>query len=164
MAIIITFLIILYFVCLWWDMRDPPARKIHKKRSTAPYIPRPIDTTHLPKSELDPRAMKLKRMLLRIYKPKYPFRLAVSNRQPPRRLGTYFTATSRIMVYKNDPLVMREVAIHELAHHVTDTEVGNFPRCHDKHFKQTYTWLIDKYNQTQQPYICPDTRYYLRQK
>ncbi|MDO4196523.1 MAG: hypothetical protein Q4D33_10275 [Prevotellaceae bacterium] len=68
------------------------------------------------------------------------------------------------MVYKNDPLVMREVAIHELAHHVTITEVGNFPRCHDKHFKQTYTWLIDKYNQTQQPYICPDMRYYLRQK
>lgn len=164
MTIIITFLIILYFVCLWWDMRDPLARKRNKKWSTAPYIPRPIDTTHLPKSEQDLRAVKLKRMLLRIYKPKYPFRLAVSNRQPKKRLGTYFQATSRIVVYKNIPLCMREVAIHELAHHVTNTEVGYFPRSHDKHFKQTYTWLIDKYNQTQQPYVCPDERYYLRHR
>lgn len=164
MAITITFLIVVYAVCLWWDMRDPPARNKRMKRSTAAYIPKPIDTSNLPKSERDPRAIKLKRMLMKIYKPKYPFRLAVSDRQPKKRLGTYFTETSRIVVYKNDYLQMREVAIHELAHHVTETEIGMFPRYHDKHFKQTYTWLIDKYNQTMQPYICPDMRYYLPRK
>lgn len=114
------------------------------------------------KGELDSRAIELKEMLLQLHIPKYPFRLAVSDRHTKRRLGTYFPDKSRIIVYARNRMEMRDTAIHEYAHHVTDTEIGRFPRCHGKMFKRTYSQLIDIYNNTHQLRITPDTRYYLR--
>lgn len=114
------------------------------------------------KSELDSRAIELKEMLLQLHTPKYPFRLAVSDRHTKRRLGTYFPAKSRIVVYARNRMGMQDTAIHEYAHHVTDTEIGHFPRCHGKMFKRTYSQLIDIYNSTHQPQIVPDRRYYIR--
>lgn len=139
-----------------------PNKSPKRVRDISPYVPKLIDNVRPTKGELDSRAVELKEMLLQLYTPKYPFRLAVSDRHTKRRLGTYFPDKSRIIVYARNRMEMRDTAIHEYAHHVTDTEIGHFPRCHGKMFKRTYSQLIDIYNNTRQPQIVPDRRYYIR--
>lgn len=144
-----------------WKLRKPNKSSKHV-RDTSPYVPKPLGDVRPTKGELDSRAIELKEMLLQLHTPKYPFRLAVSDRHTKRRLGTYFPDKSRIIVYARNRMEMRDTAIHEYAHHVTDTEIGHFPRCHGKMFKRTYSQLIDIYNNTHQPQIVPDRRYYIR--
>lgn len=139
-----------------------PNKSPKRVRDISPYVPKLIDNVRPTKGELDSRAVELKEMLLQLHTPKYPFRLAVSDRHTKRRLGTYFPDKSRIIVYARNRMEMRDTAIHEYAHHVTDTEIGHFPRCHGKMFKRTYSQLIDIYNNTCQPQIVPDRRYYIR--
>lgn len=140
----------------------PKKKSSRRVRNVSPYVPKPLGDVRPTKGELDCRAVELKEMLLQLHTPKYPFRLAVSDRHTKRRLGTYFPDKSRIIVYARNRMGMLNTAIHEYAHHVTDTEIGRFPRCHGKMFKRTYSQLIDIYNNTHQLRITPDTRYYLR--
>lgn len=139
-----------------------PNKSSKRVRDISPYVPKPFDNVRPTKGELDSRAVELKEMLLQLYTPKYPFRLAVSDRHTKCRLGTYFPDKSRIIVYARHRMGMLDTAIHEYAHHVTITEIGFFPRHHGKMFKRTYSQLIDIYNNTRQPQIVPDRRYYIR--
>lgn len=141
-----------------------PKKSSRRVRNVSTYVPKPLGDVRPTKGELDCRAVKLKEMLLQLYTPKYPFRLAVSDRHPKRRLGTYLTGKSRIIVYVSTRMVTLDTAIHEYAHHVTITEIGLFPRHHGKMFKRTYSQLIDIYNSTQQPHVVPDRRYYIENK
>lgn len=156
-ALILTFVILFSF----WK-HSKPKKSSRRVRSTAPYVPKPPGDVRPTKGELDCRAVGLKEILLQLYTPKYPFRLAVSDMHPKRRLGTYFPDRSRIIVYARNTMGMRNTAIHEYAHHITETEIGFFPRRHGKMFKRTYSQLIDIYNSTHQPQIVPDSRYYIK--
>lgn len=157
-------IIILILAVLFSIKEHCKPKKTTKRRfqNLSPCVPKPFDITRSTKGELDSRAVELKEMLLQLHTPKYPFRLAVSDRHTKRRLGTYFLDKSRIIVYARNRMGMLDTAIHEYAHHVTDTEIGRFPRCHGKMFKRTYSQLIDIYNNTHQPRITPDKRYYLK--
>lgn len=140
----------------------PKKKSSRRVRNVSPYVPKPLGDVRPTKGELDSRAVELKEMLLQLHTPKYPFRLAVSDRHPKCRLGTYFPDKSRIIVYARNTMGMRDTAIHEYAHHVTETEIGFFPRRHGKMFKRTYSQLIDIYNSTYQSQIIPDSRYYIK--
>lgn len=156
--------IVIFVLVLLHSLRNQckPKKLPRRLRNTSPYVPKPLGDVRPTKGELDSRAVELKEMLLQLHTPKYPFRLAVSDRHPKCRLGTYFPDKSRIIVYARNTMGMRDTAIHEYAHHVTETEIGFFPRRHGKMFKRTYSQLIDIYNNTHQHRITPDTRYYLR--
>lgn len=155
--------LIIAFVFLFSLRKRFKSKKTSRRvRNISPFTPKPLDDYLPTKGELDSRALELKEMLLQLHTPKYPFRLAVSDRHPKRRYGTYFPNKSRIIVYARCWMGMKNTAIHEYAHHVTETEIGFYPRRHGKMFKRTYSQLVDIYNSTFLPQIIPDSRYYIK--
>lgn len=139
-------------------------RRPRNRRPRPNYQPPPDHK--LTKRERDPRAPKLKAMLLTLYEPKYDFLLGVSNLRPATIMGFYSTQPYyRITVHSGWHRNI-DVSIHEFAHHLTFTEVpreGNKKiRIHGREFKTVYSLLIDAYNR-KYPLQCPDSRYYLPQ-
>lgn len=116
----------------------------------------------LTKRERDPRAPRLKAMLLTLYEPKYDFLLGVTDLRPSTRMGFYTSYPYyRITVHggwNNDT----EISIHEYAHHLARTELNRKIRSHGREFKTIYSILMDAYN-SKYAFIQPDRRYYLAQ-
>ena len=87
--------------------------------------------------------------LLAIYPCKVPFTLVVIPDKPKKRIGTYYGSTHRIVLHsgwepKHD---LVEVAIHEYAHHLHDTEFGSVEKKqppHGKEFWQIYGQLVNR--------------------
>ena len=71
-------------------------------------------------------AATLKRLLLDIYKCEKPFELLAINRKPRTRMGVYIVEKQRINVYAgwSNTCPLEEIAIHECAHHIHETEKG----------------------------------------
>ena len=70
------------------------------------------------------QAEHLKKFLLKIYPCKKEFELLVINKKPKTRMGVYIVKKRRIRIYSKwvcaTPL--EEIAIHEYAHHIHETE------------------------------------------
>ena len=63
-------------------------------------------------------------LLLKIYRCKKPFELKVVNKKPKTKMGVYIVDAKRIRIYskwKSD-CPLEEIAIHEYAHHIHETE------------------------------------------
>lgn len=134
-----------------------PEQKLTKRERKLP----PPDHK-LTKRERDPRAPRLKAMLLTLYEPKYDFLLGVTDLRPSTRMGFYTSYPYyRITVHggwNNDT----EISIHEYAHHLARTELNRKIRSHGREFKTIYSILMDAYN-SKYAFIQPDRRYYLAQ-
>ena len=98
-----------------------------------------------------PSAEYLKSYLLKIYKCKVPFELLVIDKKPKIRMGVYIHKNCRIRVYSKwicaTPL--EEIAIHEYAHHIHQTEKGGIfgrrkERSHGEYFWRIYSALMAK--------------------
>lgn len=98
-----------------------------------------------------PSAEYLKSYLLKIYKCKVPFELLVIDKKPKTRMGVYIPKYYRIRVYSKwicaTPL--EEIAIHEYAHHIHQTEKGGIfgrrkERSHGEYFWRIYSALMAK--------------------
>lgn len=96
-----------------------------------------------------PTAEYLKEYLLKIYRCKVPFELLVINKKPKTRMGVYITKNCRIRIYSkwicSAPL--EEIAIHEYAHHIHQTEKGGIfgrgrERSHGEYFWRIYSALM----------------------
>lgn len=69
-------------------------------------------------------AEDFKRMLLQIYPCKVPFELLLINKRPKTIMGVYRIKTKRIRIYTpyKNICPLEEIAIHEYAHHIHETE------------------------------------------
>ncbi|MDE5837969.1 MAG: hypothetical protein K2K45_07115 [Muribaculaceae bacterium] len=69
-------------------------------------------------------AAHLKQMLKEIYNCKKPFELLVIDKKPKTRMGVYIVEKQRIRVYARwgNVCPLEEIAIHEYAHHIHETE------------------------------------------
>lgn len=94
-------------------------------------------------------ASYLKNLLLDIYKCQKPFELLVIDKKPKTRMGVYIVGKRRIRVYskwdKYCPL--EEIAIHEYAHHIHETEKRKTAcrrkeRVHGPEFWRIYSALM----------------------
>ena len=91
----------------------------------------------------------LKRMLWQIYKCKYPFELLLVDKKPKTRMGVYIVRKRRIRVYSKYANVcpLEEIAIHEYAHHIHETEKRKSKdrrreRAHGPEFWRIYSALM----------------------
>lgn len=91
----------------------------------------------------------LKRMLWQIYKCKYPFELLLVDKRPKTRMGVYIVRKRRIRVYSKyaDVCPLEEIAIHEYAHHIHETEKRKSEnrrreRAHGPEFWRIYSALM----------------------
>lgn len=133
------------------------------RRSRADRQPPPDHK--LTKRERDPRAPKLKAMLLSLYESKYDFLLGVSNLRPSRRMGFYTNRKYYRITVHGGWNCDTEISIHEFAHHLVRTELprnGKRIRSHGREFKTVYSILMDAYNR-KYAFLQPDHRYYLPQ-
>lgn len=98
-----------------------------------------------------PSADYLRSFLLQIYKCKVPFELLVIDKKPKTRVSVYVHKHCRIRVYSKwicaTPL--EEIAIHEYAHHIHNTEKGGIfgrrkERSHGEYFWRIYSALMAK--------------------
>ena len=94
-------------------------------------------------------AASLKRLLLDIYKCEKPFVLLAINRKPRTRMGVYIVEKQRIRVYAgwSNTCPLEEIAIHEYAHHIHETEKGineniRKERVHNPEFWRIYSALL----------------------
>ena len=94
-------------------------------------------------------ALSLKQMLLDIYKCQQPFELLLIDKKPKTRMGVYIVNKKRIRIYsgwrKYCPL--KEIAIHEYAHHIHETEKRKSEnrrkeRAHGPEFWRIYSALM----------------------
>ena len=74
--------------------------------------------------DLQIKALELKALLLKIYRCKKDFELLVINKKPKTRAGSYIVDKRRIRVYSkwSCSMSLEEIAIHEYAHHIHETE------------------------------------------
>lgn len=88
-------------------------------------------------------------MLLDIYRCKTPFELLLIDKKPRTRMGVYIVDKKRIRIYskweKFCPL--KEIAIHEYAHHIHETEKRKSnnrrkERVHGPEFWRIYSALM----------------------
>ena len=91
----------------------------------------------------------LKRMLWQIYKCKYPFELLLVDKKPKTLAGVYIIGKRRIRVYSKYANVwpLEEIAIHEYAHHIHETEKRKSKnrrreRAHGPEFWRIYSALM----------------------
>jgi len=70
------------------------------------------------------KASELKALLLKIYRCKKDFELLVIDKKPKTRAGVYIVENRRIRVYAKwiCSMSLEEIAIHEYAHHIHETE------------------------------------------
>ena len=97
----------------------------------------------------DKSASYLKKLLLDIYKCHKPFELFVINKKPKTRMGVYIIDKCRIRVYSkwDKCCPLEEIAIHEYAHHIHETEKRRNKnrrkeRAHGPEFWRTYSALM----------------------
>lgn len=98
---------------------------------------------------LDNNSEYYKALLTAIYPCKVPFTVVVKDDKPKKRLGTYYGKTHRIILHlgwasKYNPI---EIAIHEYAHHINDTEFNSAKKKnapHGKEFWQIYGQLMNR--------------------
>lgn len=66
----------------------------------------------------------LKSLLLDIYQCEKPFELLLIDRKPRTKMGVYIVEKQRIRVYAGwgNTCPLEEIAIHEYAHHIHETE------------------------------------------
>lgn len=74
--------------------------------------------------DLQAKAFELKTLLLKIYRCKKDFELLVIDKKPKTRAGVYIIDSRRIRVYAKwqCSMSLEEIAIHEYAHHIHETE------------------------------------------
>ncbi len=70
-------------------------------------------------------AIELTKLLRSIYNCKYPFTLLTIDKRPKTRMGVYIVDSKRIRIYTKyrDVCPLEEIAIHEYAHHIHETEL-----------------------------------------
>ena len=93
------------------------------------------------------QAARLKNFLLQIYHSKKNFELLVINKRPKTRMGVYIVPKRRILIYYRwAPFPLEEIAIHEYAHHIHETEIRRScrERAHGSEFQRIYTALCYK--------------------
>ena len=97
------------------------------------------------------KAESLKQFLLKIYRCKEDFELLVIDKKPRTRMGVYIVDKRRIRIYSKwicaTPL--EEIAIHEYAHHIHETEKRKtsnrrMERIHGPKFWRIYSALCCK--------------------
>lgn len=91
------------------------------------------------------------KLLLSIYLPQKPFELLLIDKKPKTRMGCYVINKQRIRIYtKYQPICpLEEIAIHEFAHHIHETEKRKNnnrrrERMHGPEFWRIYTALMAK--------------------
>lgn len=98
-----------------------------------------------------PTAEYLKSFLLRIYRCKVPFELLVINKKPRTKMGVYIHSPDkhRIRIYSKWRFAcpLEEIAIHEYAHHIHETEMGGIfgrsaHKSHGQIFWRAYSALM----------------------
>lgn len=97
------------------------------------------------------KAVELKALRLKIYRCTKDFELLVIDKKPKTRMGVYIVDKKRIRIYSKwicaTPL--EEIAIHEYAHHIHETEKRENPnrrqeRVHGPEFWRIYSALCCK--------------------
>lgn len=90
-------------------------------------------------------------LLLNIYRCKKPFELLVIDKKPKTRMGVYIVGRQRIRIYSKwkSECPLEEIAIHEYAHHIHETEKRINPdrrkeRAHGPEFWRIYSALMAK--------------------
>lgn len=98
---------------------------------------------------IDKTAIRLKQMLVEIYPCKKKFELLVIDKRPKTRMGVYVVDKRRIRVYSkwSDVCPLEEIAIHEYAHHIHETEKRKSQdrrkeRVHGPEFWRIYSALM----------------------
>jgi len=93
----------------------------------------------------------LKSYLLQIYRCKVPFELFVIDKKPKTRMGVYIHKNCRIRIYSKWKCAtsLEQIAIHEYAHHIHQTEKGGIfgrgrERSHGEYFWRIYSALMAK--------------------
>jgi len=90
------------------------------------------------------KAEQLKRFLLKIYHCKKDFELLVIDKQPKTKMGVYIVEKRKIRIYSkwvcSAPL--EEIAIHEYAHHIHETEKRKNPNRHLERVHGPEFWRI----------------------
>lgn len=94
-----------------------------------------------------PNAEYFKDFLLSVYPCKVPFELMVIDKKPKTRMGVYIIPKRRIRIYAQWSVSasLKEVAIHEYAHHIHYTEQNkeeNEERPHGRQFWEIYGALM----------------------
>jgi len=94
-----------------------------------------------------PDADYFKNFLLSVYPCKEPFELLVIDKKPKTKMGVYIISKRRIRIYApwsvSTPL--KEIAIHEYAHHIHYTEqnkLENGEKPHGRQFWEIYGALM----------------------
>lgn len=94
-------------------------------------------------------AEDFKRMLFQIYPCKVPFELLLIDKRPKTRMGVYIIKKKRIRIYTSYKNIcpLEEIAIHEYAHHIHETENRkNYnrrqERAHGPEFWRIYSALM----------------------
>ena len=97
------------------------------------------------------KAVELKALLLKIYRCTKDFELLVIDKKPKTRMGVYIVDKKRIRIYSKWICVtpLAEIAIHEYAHHIHETEKRENPnrrqeRVHGPEFWRIYSALCCK--------------------
>ena len=100
------------------------------------------------------QAERLKTLLLKNYQCKKGFELLVIDKKPKTRAGVYIVDKQRIRVYSKwrCSMSLEEIAIHEYAHHIHETEKRINPnrreeRVHGPEFWRIYSALCCKATQ-----------------
>lgn len=101
--------------------------------------------------DLQVKAYELKTLLLKIYRCKKDFELLVINKKPKTKSGVYIVNSRRIRVYAKwqCSMPLEEIAIHEYAHHIHETEKRKTQdrrkeRAHGPEFWRIYSALCCK--------------------
>ena len=94
-----------------------------------------------------PNVDYFKDFLLSVYPCKVPFELMVIDKKPKTRMGVYIFDKRRIRIYAQwgDYYPLKEIAIHEYAHHIHYTEQNkkeNEERPHGPQFWEIYGALM----------------------
>lgn len=105
--------------------------------------------TNWTQSDLTAEAVRLRSMLLDIYRCQKPFELSVKSQRPKTTIGRYYCESNKIIIYIGwlDVHPMEEIAIHEYAHHIHFTEKTKdyrLERPHGKEFWRIYSALMAK--------------------
>ena len=89
--------------------------------------------------------------LLKIYRCKTPFELKVVDKKPKTRMGVYVVEAKRIRIYSKwkTACPLEEIAIHEYAHHIHETEKRKIQnrraeRIHGPEFWRIYSALMSE--------------------
>lgn len=121
-------------------------RRWFKTSTQQPPLPRKaVCSKPKEKRDYNQQEQQLYDMLMAIYPAQKPFAIHISSCRHQRWLGCYRSGRKQIILYGprlQNQNTMRDVAIHEYAHHL-QFSLGYYRRRHphDEHFWQIYTIL-----------------------